>query len=114
MSIRLAVACAQTGSLSAAARGLHLALAAASRRIRELETALANAQFQRHARGMLPTPAGYLPSMPGLHTQLFRHDEPVLPAGYRLAGSKSPLAFANARDEEWISLTSGSAMLRQQ
>lgn len=35
VSIRLAVACAQTGSLTAAARDSHLALAAASRR--ELE-----------------------------------------------------------------------------
>eukprot|EP01034_Spumella_vulgaris_P005817 gene5817-7419_t len=37
VTIRLAVSCAQTGSLTAAARGAHLALAAASRRIRELE-----------------------------------------------------------------------------
>ena len=40
VSIRLAVSCAQTGSLTAAARSAHLALAAASRRIRELEEAL--------------------------------------------------------------------------
>ncbi|HEX9718963.1 MAG TPA: LysR family transcriptional regulator [Ramlibacter sp.] len=37
VSIRLAVACVQSGSLTAAAREAHLALAAASRRIRELE-----------------------------------------------------------------------------
>ena len=58
VSIRLAVACAQTGSLTAAARDSHLALAAASRRIRELEGALGDALFERHARGLLPTPAG--------------------------------------------------------
>ena len=58
VSIRLAVACAQTGSLTAAARDSHLALAAASRRIRELEGALGDTLFERHARGLLPTPAG--------------------------------------------------------
>ena len=202
VSIRLAVACAQTGSLSAAARVSHLALGAASRRIRELEVALGDALFKRHARGMLPTPAGrvfvkhglgllqtmeqlgaeladlrqgiarhirlcsstaainqFLPSLlaayaqlqpqvrvdleeqvseavvtalregradlgifvegpdtAGLHTQVFRHDELVLvlPAGHRLAGSKKPLAFVDALDQEWISLTSGAAMLLQQ
>ena len=58
VSIRLAVACAQTGSLTAAARGSHLALAAASRRIRALEGALGEALFERHARGLLPTRVG--------------------------------------------------------
>lgn len=58
VSIRLAVACAQTGSLTAAARGAHLALAAASRRIRELEDALGEPLFERHARGLTPTAAG--------------------------------------------------------
>ena len=202
VSIRLAVACAQTGSLSAAARASHLALGAASRRIRELEVALGDALFKRHARGMLPTPAGrvfvkhglgllqtmeqlgaeladlrqgiarhirlcsstaainqFLPSLlsayaqlqpqvrvdleeqvseavvtalrdgradlgifvegpdtTGLDTQLFRHDELVLvlPAGHRLAGSKTPLVFTEALDEEWISLASGAAMLLKQ
>lgn len=58
VSIRLAVACAQTGSLTAAARTAPLALAAASRRIRELESALGDALFERHPRGLLPTAAG--------------------------------------------------------
>ncbi|MEO7888130.1 MAG: LysR family transcriptional regulator, partial [Polaromonas sp.] len=58
VSVRLAVACAQTGSLTAAARDSHLALAAASRRIRELEDALGEALFERHPRGLLPTAAG--------------------------------------------------------
>jgi DNA-binding transcriptional LysR family regulator len=58
VSIRLAVACAQSGSLTAAARDSHLALAAASRRIRELEDALGDPLFERHARGLLPTAAG--------------------------------------------------------
>jgi molybdate transport repressor ModE-like protein len=58
VSIRLAVACAQTGSLTIAARDSNLALAAASRRIRELENALGTPLFKRHTRGLLPTGAG--------------------------------------------------------
>jgi DNA-binding transcriptional LysR family regulator len=58
VSVRLAVACAQTGSLTGAARASHLALAAASRRIRELEEAMGCILFERHARGLLPTAAG--------------------------------------------------------
>ncbi len=201
VSVRLAVACAQTGSLTAAARASHLALAAASRRIRELESALGQPLFERHSRGLLPTAAGRVfvkhgltllqtmeqlgseltdlqrgiarhirlcassaaisqflppllarygqlhpqvhidleeqvseavvstlregradvavfvegPDTSGLDTRLFRTDELVLvlPAGHRLAG-KTPLAFTDALDEEWISLTAGAAMLQQQ
>jgi len=202
VSIRLAVACAQTGSLTAAARDSHLALAAASRRIRELEGALGDTLFERHARGLLPTAAGrvfvkhgltllqtmehlggeladlrqgiarhirlcassaaisqFLPTLlaqygrlhpqvrvdleeqvsetvittlregradvavfvegpdtSGLATRLFREDELVLvlPVKHPLAGKKTPVAFADTLDEEWISLTAGAAMLQQQ
>ncbi|HEY0823791.1 MAG TPA: LysR family transcriptional regulator [Ramlibacter sp.] len=58
VSIRLVADCVQHGSLSAAAREAHLALAAASRRIRELEDAVGEPLFERHGRGVLPTPAG--------------------------------------------------------
>ncbi len=58
VSIRLAVDCARLGSLSAAARAMHLALAAASRRIRELEDAVGEPLFERHGRGVRPTAAG--------------------------------------------------------
>ncbi|MES2362073.1 MAG: LysR family transcriptional regulator [Pseudomonadota bacterium] len=202
VSIRLAVACAQTGSLTAAARNSHLALAAASRRIRELENALGDTLFERHTRGLLPTPAGRVfvkhglallqtmeqlggeladlrqgiarhislcassaaisqflppllarygemhpqirldleeqvshavvstlregradvavfvegPDTTGLDTHVFRHDELVLvlPATHRFAKGKKPIAFAELLDEEWISLTSGAAMLQTQ
>lgn len=202
VSIRLAVACAQTGSLTAAARDSHLALAAASRRIRELEAALGDALFERHTRGLLPTAAGRVfvkhgltllqtmeqlgaeladlrrgiarhirlcassaaisqflppllarygqlhpqvhvdleeqvseavvstlregradvavfvegPDTAGLATRLFRNDELVLvlPSTHRLAGLKTPLAFVDTLDEEWISLTAGAAMLQKQ
>lgn len=58
VSIRLAVACAQTGSLTSAARECTLALPAASRRIRELEDAVGDVLFERHSRGLVPTAAG--------------------------------------------------------
>lgn len=58
VSIRLAVACAQGGSLTAAGREAHLALAAASRRIKDLEGAVGAPLFERHARGLVPTPEG--------------------------------------------------------
>lgn len=202
VSIRLAVACFQTGSLSAAARDSHLALAAASRRIKELENALGDTLFERHARGLLPTPAGRVfvkhglsllqtmeqlgaelgdlrqgiarhitlsassaaisqflppllaryaelhpqvridleeqvsevvvttlregradvavfvegPDTSGLRTQLFRTDELVLviPASHRFTSAKTPIAFTETLDEEWISLTAGAAMLQKQ
>lgn len=58
VSVRLAVACAQRGSLSAAAAECNLAVAAASRRISELEAALGEKLFERHSRGLSPTAAG--------------------------------------------------------
>jgi DNA-binding transcriptional LysR family regulator len=58
VSIRLAVACAQSGSLTSAARACNLVLPAASRRIRELESALGDPLFERHSRGLAPTAAG--------------------------------------------------------
>jgi DNA-binding transcriptional LysR family regulator len=58
VSLRLAVLCVQTGNLTAAAEKTNLALAAASRRINELEGAIGTALFTRHARGLEPTAAG--------------------------------------------------------
>lgn len=58
VSIRLMVECAQTGSLTAAAHQAHLALAAASRRLRELEDTIGQPLFERHPRGLTVTPAG--------------------------------------------------------
>src|SRR5687768_1573567 len=58
VSIRLAVACAQTGSLTSAAKACNLVLPAASRRIRELENALGDSLFERHSRGLVATAAG--------------------------------------------------------
>jgi DNA-binding transcriptional LysR family regulator len=201
VSIRLAVACAQTGSLTSAARSCNLVIAAASRRIRELEAALGDTLFERRPRGLVPTAAGhafvrrglallqemdnlvgeladlrqgiarhirlsastaainqFLPPLlaqyaklqPGVHVDVeeqtsgqvvaalregradiglfvrgpdtgdldvreFRRDELilVLPARHPLAG-RSPIAFADTLDEQWISLDAGAALLQQQ
>lgn len=201
VSIRLAVACARGASLTAAAREANLAVAAASRRIRDLEAALGAELFGRSTRGMKPTAAGELllrhgldvlqsledlrlamadlrqgvtrhlrlcantaainqflpqmlaryaqqqpqvrvdleelvslavvvalregradvgvfvegPDLQGLKAIHFRDDELVLvlPRGHRLRG-RGALAFAEALDEEWISLDSGAAMLQRQ
>lgn len=58
VSIRLAVVALQRGSLTSAAADSHLALSAASRRVRELEATLGTKLFERHARGVTPTAAG--------------------------------------------------------
>lgn len=58
VSIRLAVLCAQTGSLTAAARDCSLVIPAASRRLRDLESSIGEPLFDRHSRGLRPTVAG--------------------------------------------------------
>ena len=201
VSIRLVADCVQHGSVSAAARESHLALAAASRRIRELEDAVGEPLFERHGRGVRPTPAGrvfarhavtllqsveqmgaeladlrqgiathlrlcastaainqFLPPLlaryarqarqvrvdleeqvsggvvaalregsadlgvfvegaetQGLDCRLFRRDELVLvlPPRHRLVG-RGAVAFAEALDEDWISLADGAALLQKQ
>lgn len=201
ISIRLAVDCVRLGSLSAAAQHAHLALAAASRRLRELEKAVDEPLFERHGRGVRPTAAGhvfarhgltllqnleqmageladlrqgvarhvrlcantaainqFLPPLlaryareqqqvrvdldeqlsngvvtaliegradlgvfaegadtRGLDCHVFRHDELVLvlPAGHRLVGRR-PIAFSEALDEDWITLSDGAALLLRQ
>ena len=201
VSIRLAVACARTGSLTAAARECNLVLPAASRRIRDMEITLGTALFERHSRGLTPTASGraflrrglsllqeldrlvaeladirqgvvrhiqlcsstaainqFLPPLlaryaqlhpgvkvdveelvsaqvvaslrdgradigafvegaatPGLDVRHFRDDELVLvlPPKHPLAG-RTPIAFVDTLDEQWISLNLGAAMLQQQ
>lgn len=58
VSVQLAVLCAQSGNLTAAARACHLVLPAASRRIKDLEGAIGFQLFERHSRGLNVTPAG--------------------------------------------------------
>ncbi|MCK6389968.1 MAG: LysR family transcriptional regulator [Azonexus sp.] len=56
--LRLVAAIADSGSLSRAAERVHLAVSSASHRLAQLEAALGIALFERHARGLTPTPAG--------------------------------------------------------
>lgn len=58
LTCRLAVACSQTGTLSAAAIQCNLVLGAASRRLSELESALGVELFVRNSRGLVPTASG--------------------------------------------------------
>lgn len=55
------------------------------------------------------------PHTGGLEVRDFREDELVLilPAGHALAG-RTPIAFVDTLDEQWISLNAGAAMLQKQ
>ena len=56
--LRLVAAIADSGSLTRAAEQVHLAPSSASHRLTQLEAALGVPLYQRHARGLTPTPAG--------------------------------------------------------
>ena len=58
VSIRMAVMCAELGSLSAAARQVHCSLSTGSYRLSMLEDSLGVALFTRDRRGMRTTAAG--------------------------------------------------------
>jgi DNA-binding transcriptional LysR family regulator len=58
VSIRMAVLCAELGSLSAAARQVHCSLSTGSYRLSMLENTLGVALFNRDSRGMHTTAAG--------------------------------------------------------
>lgn len=60
VSIRLAVLCAESGSLSAAAKRAHCSVPAGSQRLSALEDALGKTLFVRDHRGLQPTKAGEL------------------------------------------------------
>ena len=57
-SVRLVVLCAESGSLSEAARRCHLSLSGASHRLKAFEDAVGAPVFQRHRRGLRVTPQG--------------------------------------------------------
>ena len=58
LTLKLLLAVAQSGSITKAAEGLHLALGAASTRIRDLEERMGVPLLVRHARGVRFTEAG--------------------------------------------------------
>ena len=57
--LRLFAAIAESGSITAGAARTGLALAAASARVRGMETALGAPLLERGRRGIRPTPAGF-------------------------------------------------------
>jgi molybdate transport repressor ModE-like protein len=59
-SIRLVVLCAETGSLSAAARLAHLSVSGASHKLSFLEESLGTKLFERHRRGLRATRGGQM------------------------------------------------------
>jgi DNA-binding transcriptional LysR family regulator len=101
LSIRIAVACAQHGSLSAAAASANLALAAASRRLRELEASLGAPLFERHRRGLILTPAGHI---------FVRHALALLQTAERLGGELRDFGQGIARH---VSLCASTAAINQ-
>ena len=58
VTLNLVLAIAETRSISRGAEREHLALAAASKRVSDLEARLGVALFERRARGVEPTDAG--------------------------------------------------------
>lgn len=101
LSIRIAVACAQHGSLSAAAADCNLALAAASRRLRELEESLGQTLFERHRRGLIVTPAGHI---------FVRHGLGLLQTAERLSGELRDFGQGVARH---VSLCASTAAINE-
>lgn len=101
LSIRIAVACAQHGSLSAAAAASNLALAAASRRLRELEESLGVPLFERHRRGLILTPAGHI---------FVRHALALLQTAERLGGELRDFGQGVARH---VSLSASTAAINE-
>jgi DNA-binding transcriptional LysR family regulator len=58
--LRLVLAIADSGSITSGAEARHLSLPAASARLRLLERRIGTTIFDRHRRGVTPTPAGSL------------------------------------------------------
>lgn len=83
VTLGLFVAVARQGSISAGARQSHLAVAAASKRISDLETAVGAPLFFRHAAGVQLTEAGQA---------CFHHALTILQDVERMAGVMSDYA----------------------
>lgn len=60
LSLRLAVACSEFGSLTHAAPQCNISLMCASRRLQKLEQSLGVVLFYRRKEGLVPTEAGHM------------------------------------------------------
>lgn len=101
VSLRLALACAASGRLTQAAHQQHLALSAASRRLRELEEALGQRLFERGPQGLVTTAAGHV---------FVQHATETLASLDRLAYSLQDLSQGVARH---VRLLASTAALNQ-
>ncbi len=101
LSIRLAVSCAQHGSLTVAARECNIALAAASRRIKELEAGLGLPLFERRPTGLIHTSAT---------SPFLKHAWEMLGALYGLESELSDLKEGISRH---IKICASSAAINQ-
>lgn len=89
VSIRLAVYCAETGSLSAAARRANMSLSRASYRLTALECSFGTRLFERHCHGLHATDAGSVFVEHGralLHTVNKLYDELLVAQPQRARG----------------------------
>jgi DNA-binding transcriptional LysR family regulator len=98
LTLDLVLAIAETRSITRGAEREHLALAAASKRLSDLETRLGVSLFERRARGVEPTEAGRAPvrHVRSLRSQLHALESEVAEFGRGIKGHLRIAANAGA------------------
>lgn len=98
VTLNLVLAIADTRSITAGARREHLALAAASRRLSDLEARFGVPLFERRARGVEPTEAGraLVRHIRGLHASLHALESEVAEFARGIKGHLRVVANAGA------------------
>lgn len=89
VSIRLAILCAETGTLSAAAKRAHCTLSGASQRLSALERAVGARLFERDRRGLRITEVGE--RFIGHAKVIFEHLDMIERAAAEAASSEAKL-----------------------
>lgn len=100
-TLNLVLAIAETNSITRGAEREHLALAAASKRLSDLETRLGVPLFERHARGVAPTEAGraLVRHIRSLHASLHALESEVVEFSRGIKGHLRIAANAGAISE---------------
>ncbi|MFY9512431.1 MAG: LysR family transcriptional regulator [Rubrivivax sp.] len=100
-TLNLVLAIAETNSITRGAEREHLALAAASKRLSDLETRLGVVLFERHARGVAPTEAGraLVRHIRSLHASLHALESEVVEFSRGIKGHLRIAANAGAISE---------------
>jgi len=101
VTLNLVLAIADTRSITAGAQREHLALAAASKRLSDLETRFGVPLFERHARGVEPTEAGraLVRHIRSLHASLHALESEVVEFSRGIKGHLRIAANAGAISE---------------